>query len=139
MNSADLPVLAIVVPCYNEQEVLPMTVPAIDGLIKGLIERGKVSEKSFALYVNDGSRDATWRLLSRAAEENPRVAALNLAANVGHQNALMAGLEAAAPLCDAAVSIDAARSSSSLILPFARFRDTKILAYRQSALALLSE
>ncbi len=107
MNSADLPVLAIVVPCYNEQEVLPMTVPAIDGLIKGLIERGKVSEKSFALYVNDGSRDATWRLLSRAAEENPRVAALNLAANVGHQNALMAGLEAAAPLCDAAVSIDA--------------------------------
>lgn len=84
-----------------------MTIPAIDGLLRQLIAARKVSDRSFALYVNDGSRDATWDILSRGVKENPRMAALNLAANVGHQNALMAGLEAAMPLCDITVSIDA--------------------------------
>ncbi|MDE7159217.1 MAG: glycosyltransferase family 2 protein [Muribaculaceae bacterium] len=107
MSATSLPILAIVIPCYNEQEVLPATIPAIDSLLLRLIKAGKVSDRSFALYVNDGSRDTTWEILSCTAAENPRVGALNLAANVGHQNALMAGLEQAAGLCDITVSIDA--------------------------------
>lgn len=99
--------LAIVIPCYNEEEVLRETASRILALLDRLAAAGKISDRSFVLFSNDGSRDATWEIVRELRAADPRVAGLNLAANVGHQNALMAGLEAATPFCDAAVSIDA--------------------------------
>ena len=84
--------LAIVVPCYNEQEVLPDTNRQLTELMNGLMENGKVSGDSFILYVNDGSRDDTWSLIDKYAHEYKNVQGLKLAGNVGHQNALLAGL-----------------------------------------------
>lgn len=102
-----MPRLMIVVPCYNEQEVLPLTIPTICDFLKGLIAKGKVSENSGIMFVNDGSRDSTWDIIRKEHAKNPLVYGLNLAANVGHQNALLAGLETAADMCDVSISIDA--------------------------------
>lgn len=102
------PVLCITVPCYNEQEVLHATNKELIAVLTRLVKAGKVSDSSFILYVNDGSRDNTWHIISHLASEYPgRVAGLDLAANVGHQKALLAGLEKGAPLSDVTVSIDA--------------------------------
>ena len=107
-QSDSIPVLAIGVPCYNEQEVLPLTNPELLATLDRLATAGKISPKSFILYVNDGSRDATWEIIERLTEEFPgRVAGLDLAANVGHQKALLAGLEKGAEEADLTVSIDA--------------------------------
>ncbi len=99
--------LAIVVPCYNEQEVLPDTNKQLTELLNGLVDGGKVSEDSFILYVNDGSRDETWSIIDRFAHEYGAVQGLKLAGNVGHQNALLAGLMTVKDEVDAAISIDA--------------------------------
>ena len=99
--------LAIVVPCYNEQEVLPDTNKQLTELMKGLVDGGKVSEDSFILYVNDGSHDETWNIIDRFAHEYEAVQGLKLAGNVGHQNALLAGLMTVKDEVDAAISIDA--------------------------------
>lgn len=97
--------LFIIIPCYNEEEVLPWTLQRLTTLVEQLNETHHVD--TTLLLVDDGSRDATWRLISEAAARYPFVAGLKLAHNVGHQNALWAGMEQALPLCDAAVSIDA--------------------------------
>lgn len=97
--------LFIIIPCYNEEEVLPWTLQRLTTLVEQLNETHHVS--TTLLLVDDGSRDATWRLISEAAARYTFVAGLKLAHNVGHQNALWAGMEQALPLCDAAVSIDA--------------------------------
>lgn len=97
--------LFIIIPCYNEEEVLPWTLQRLTTLVEQLNETHHVN--TTLLLVDDGSRDATWRLISEAAARYPFVAGLKLAHNVGHQNALWAGMEQALPLCDAAVSIDA--------------------------------
>lgn len=102
-----MPKLMIVVPCYNESEVFPITVSSLCRLLDGLEEKGKISKDSGLLFVNDGSRDNTWELISSEYEKNPRVYGLNLAGNVGHQNALLAGLNTVCDMCDIAVSIDA--------------------------------
>ncbi len=102
-----MPRLMIVIPCYNEEEVLPLTFPAISEVLKELIDEGKITSDSGALFVNDGSRDRTWELIEEEFEQNDLVYGLNLAGNVGHQNALLAGLEAALEICDIAISIDA--------------------------------
>lgn len=99
--------LAIVVPCYNEQEVLPDTNKQLTELMKGLADAGKVTGDSFIMYVNDGSRDDTWSIIEKYAHEYDCVQGLKLAANVGHQNALLAGLMTVKDEVDAAVSIDA--------------------------------
>lgn len=99
--------IAIVVPCYNEEEVLPQTIPVLSSALKGMIDKGKIDGKSFILFVNDGSRDKTWEIISKAHAESENIYGLNLSKNRGHQNALVAGLENAADLCDATVSIDA--------------------------------
>lgn len=102
------PNLCIVVPCFNEQEVLPATNTELLDTLRRLRGQGKIGAGSCVLYVNDGSRDATWPLIQQLAEEFPgEVAGLNLAGNVGHQNALVAGLEQAAEIADLTVSIDA--------------------------------
>lgn len=102
-----MPRLMIVVPCYNEQEVLPLTIPALSEFLSSLIEKGKVSKNSGIMLVNDGSRDSTWDIIKEAHEKSSLIYGLNLAANVGHQNALLAGLETAADMCDISISIDA--------------------------------
>lgn len=99
--------LIIVLPCFNEEEVLPETTRQLTALIMEMIQGGVISDASRILYVNDGSRDRTWDLISRYHEENPFVCGVNLAGNVGHQYALMAGLETAKDVGDLIVSIDA--------------------------------
>ena len=99
--------LIIVVPCYNEEEVLQETTRQLSAVLSDMEQNGKITEGRL-MYVDDGSRDATWHLIEQLTTENPRVMGLKLAHNVGHQQALWAGLEwaANAPF-DAIVSIDA--------------------------------
>ena len=97
--------LYIVIPCYNEEEVLPWSLERLTALITRL--RDELSVEARLLLVDDGSRDRTWQVISDAADRHPEVAGLKLAHNVGHQNALWAGLEQAVDKCDATVSIDA--------------------------------
>lgn len=99
--------LIIVVPCYNEEEVLQETTRQLSTVLSGMEQEGKITEGKL-LYVDDGSRDASWHIIEQLSTENPRVMGLKLAHNVGHQQALWAGLEWAsnAPF-DAIVSIDA--------------------------------
>ncbi len=100
--------LAIVVPCYNEEEVLEMSSEALRGVLDDLIDKRKISVDSFIMFVNDGSRDKTWELIEAEHEKYPyQVYGVKLAKNVGHQYALTAGLITAADLCDICVSIDA--------------------------------
>lgn len=99
--------LAIVVPCYNEEEVLPQTNQQLTALLNGMMRDGLVGEGSYILYVNDGSRDRTWQLIEQYGGSDPHVRGLKLAGNVGHQNALMAGLDTARQDADLTVSIDA--------------------------------
>lgn len=99
--------LYVVVPCFNECEVFPFTVKELTQLLSNLVSDNKISDKSRILFVDDGSRDNTWQLISDEYKVNKFVCGLKLAANVGHQNALFAGLMAAKDLCDITVSIDA--------------------------------
>lgn len=99
--------LAIVVPCYNEQEVFKDTAAQLTSLMIDLNRKGKISSDSFILFVNDGSKDHTWILIENEYKTNPWVCGLKLAGNVGHQNALLAGLMAAKDLSDITISIDA--------------------------------
>ena len=99
--------LVIVVPCYNEEEVLHETTRQLTAVLTGMEENGKI-EEGCLMYVDDGSRDATWNLIEELSQQNPRVMGLKLAHNVGHQQALWAGLEwAADSRFNAIVSIDA--------------------------------
>lgn len=99
--------LIIVVPCYNEEEILPYSIEKLTGVIKNLIEKSKIASNSGILFVNDGSRDRTWEIIQNEYAKNPYVYGLGLAGNVGHQNALFAGLQTAAEICDFSISIDA--------------------------------
>ncbi len=99
--------LAIVVPCYNEEEVLQLTSDTLRGVLDALIEKEKIAEDSFILFVNDGSRDRTWELIEKEHAMHSQIRGLKLAGNVGHQNALTAGLLTAMDMCDVTVSIDA--------------------------------
>ena len=98
--------LAMVIPCYNEEEVLPTTKKELSALLDRLKERGLVDEKSFICFVDDGSKDRTWQMIEEFAKE-PYIKGLKLSRNCGHQNALLAGLFYAESLSDAAVSMDA--------------------------------
>ena len=100
------PVLYIVIPCYNEEEVLPVTAPLFRQKVLDLRAAGKVAEGSRVLFVNDGSRDRTWEIISGLAAEEPEYGGICLSRNRGHQNALLAGLMDCRDRCDAAISID---------------------------------
>lgn len=100
-------ILYIVVPCYNEEEVLPETSRRLKEKLRGMMAAGQVSEKSRILFVNDGSRDSTWELISRLHGEDPIFSGVDLTRNRGHQNALLAGLMTAKDRCDMAISMDA--------------------------------
>jgi polyisoprenyl-phosphate glycosyltransferase len=105
--SAAPPVLRIVVPCYNEQEVLPETARRLAVVLDGLVARGLVAPASSVLLVDDGSKDETWATIERLAQSIPAVGGLKLARNVGHQAALLAGLMTARHGADCVISIDA--------------------------------
>lgn len=99
--------LAIISPCYNEEAVLPESISRLTALLDMLAEKGKISRDSFILFVNDGSRDRTWELIEQYHATNHYVCGLSLACNVGHQPAIMAGMDTARSHCDAAITIDA--------------------------------
>lgn len=100
------PVLYIVVPCYNEKEVLPITSKTFEEKIKNLIDSGKVSQKSRILFVNDGSKDTTWEIICSLCQKSEYFKGISLSRNRGHQNALLAGLMEAKNQADITVSID---------------------------------
>lgn len=100
--------LAIVVPCYNEEEVLKIASKALREVLDDLVRKGKIGQDSFILFVNDGSKDRTWELIEEEHTAHPRqVFGVKLAGNVGHQFALTAGLITAKDMSDVTVSIDA--------------------------------
>ncbi len=99
--------LMIVVPCYNEEEILPYSTEKLTEVIKNLIKKSKIASNSGILFVNDGSKDKTWEIIQNEYAKNPYVYGLGLAGNVGHQNALFAGLQTAVEICDFSISIDA--------------------------------
>ena len=100
------PVLAIVIPCYNEEEVLPITSGLFKAELEDLVAKGKVDPASHVLLVNDGSRDRTWELIEDLAASDPAFRGCSLSRNRGHQNALLGGLMEARGHCDATISID---------------------------------
>lgn len=100
-------ILYVVVPCYNEQEVLPETEKRLSEKLSALIGEGAIAPESRILFVNDGSRDATWPMIQEMYQKNPLVCGLTLSRNRGHQNALLAGLFEAEKHCDCCISIDA--------------------------------
>lgn len=99
--------LVIVSPCYNEEEVLDESAKRFMALFDELIKGGKISNDSFVLYVNDGSKDKTWDIIKKLHGGNPSICGLCLAGNVGHQNAIMAGMMKVKDMCDVAITIDA--------------------------------
>lgn len=101
------PKIALVIPCYNEQEVLEVSNRTLTGFLRVLMGEEAISADSYILYVDDGSRDRTWTLIKSFAEADGSVAGLKLASNVGFQNAIIAGLEEVAADCDAAITLDA--------------------------------
>ena len=113
----EAPVLAIVVPCYKEEAVLHETHKRLSQLLDRLTTEGRISPKSYILYVNDGSTDRTWEIIKEFYKNTSYACGLNLAGNVGHQNALMAGLNAIKERCDAAISIDADLQDDVNVIP----------------------
>ena len=99
--------LGIVVPCYDEEEVLEISSKALREILDDLVDKNKISPDSFVLFVNDGSRDKTWELICKEHKEHKQIKGVNLAKKVGHQYALTAGLLTAKDMCDVTVSIDA--------------------------------
>lgn len=100
-------VLTIVVPCFNEEEVLPETVKELGNILTNLIKQGIVSSESKLLFVNDGSKDKTWQLISQYTDEYPYVTGIKFSRNYGHQNALLAGMTVAVKYSDMIITIDA--------------------------------
>ena len=100
------PRLYIVIPCYNEEAVLPITAPLFRDKLHSLTQQGKISPDSRVLFVNDGSKDDTWNLICQLAKEDEHYEGICLSRNRGHQNALLAGLMEAKDKCDITISID---------------------------------
>lgn len=99
--------LALVLPCFNEEEVLPSSMHRLTLFYDELVESGAISPESRLVFVNDGSRDRTWDIIEEGFKNNHYICGVNLAGNVGHQNAILAGMTAAKDIADAVVTIDA--------------------------------
>lgn len=100
------PILYIVVPCYNEEEVLPVTSKIFADKIKELVAQEKISHESRVLFVDDGSKDETWDIITKLSEEDDVFKGISLSRNRGHQNALLAGMMEAKEFCDIVITID---------------------------------
>ena len=101
------PKLLLVVPCYNEQEILHQSNQKLNTYFDQLLEHNKIDSESKICYINDGSKDATWTLIDQLTKSNPRVLGIKLAKNFGHQNAVLAGLFSFIDQYDCYISIDA--------------------------------
>ena len=101
------PRLFVIVPCYNEEEVLPLTAPVFLKKITALTEKGKIAGNSRVLFVNDGSRDRTWQIIKELAGKDEHFLGMSQSRNRGHQNAVLAGLMEVKDACDITVTIDA--------------------------------
>ena len=101
------PILALVLPCYNEEAVLSETVQRLNKVLNGLLSKDKIATKSFMVFVDDGSKDVTWGMIENFSKENDFVKGLKLSKNQGHQNALLAGMEYVVGKCDCLISLDA--------------------------------
>ncbi len=106
LNRDTVPELVIVIPCYNEEEVLPIMAPVFKDKVLELVRGGRVSPDSRVLFVNDGSTDETWKIISELARESSVYTGISLSRNRGHQNALLAGLMEVKDSCDITISID---------------------------------
>ena len=111
------PVLAIVVPCYNEETQLPVTIRTLLDLLKNLKTSQIISNESWLVFVDDGSKDNTWSIIQQYAKENSFVKGIKLACNAGHQAALMAGLMESREISHCALSIDADLQHDISIIP----------------------
>lgn len=100
------PILYMVIPCYNEEKVLPITAPLFLEKLNFLIGENKISQKSRILFINDGSRDATWDIIDKLSQEDTHYCGIAQSRNRGHQNAVLAGLMEAKQYCDITISID---------------------------------
>ena len=100
------PKLYIIIPCYNEEEVLPVTAPMFLEKLTSLAAKGKISDDSRVMFVNDGSRDRTWEIIEQLSKENEHFIGISQSRNRGHQNAVLAGLMEAKDVCDITISID---------------------------------
>ncbi|SFN77883.1 Glycosyltransferase involved in cell wall bisynthesis [Pseudobutyrivibrio sp. UC1225] len=100
------PVLYIVIPCYNEEAVLPITAPLFLDKIKELVSLDKIDDKSRVMFVNDGSKDNTWEIIKNLSKQDEHYIGITQSRNRGHQNAVLAGLMEAKELCDITISID---------------------------------
>lgn len=127
----DTPRIAIVIPCYNEQDALPITAAKLLELLDKMSGEGLVSIDSYVLCSNDGSRDNTWAVINDLHNNDPRIKGISLAHNRGHQYALLAGLMAAHGHCDAAISIDADLQDDpeAIIEMVRRFKEGKEIVY----------
>ena len=123
--------LAIVVPCYNEEEMLPLTTKELTGVLSDLITKQKIAQDSYILYVDDGSKDSTWELIRKFHEEEKKVFGLKLAGNVGHQNALTAGMLNAMEHADIMISIDADLQDDTAVMEemVDKFHEGKDIVY----------
>lgn len=106
MANKKIPCLYIVIPCYNEEEVLPITNKLFLDKIKELVVAGKISDDSRVMFVNDGSKDTTWEIIKKLSKEDEHFIGISQSRNRGHQNAVLAGLMEAKDKCDITISID---------------------------------
>ena len=104
--SGKAPILYIIIPCYNEEEVLPITAPLFFDKLNRLIRLEMISDDSRIMFINDGSSDSTWELICSLAESDPHYIGIAQSRNRGHQNAVLAGLMEAKDRCDVTISID---------------------------------
>lgn len=103
----NIPKLAIIVPCYNEEQVLGETIKRLSETLENLIDKKKIKSDSFILYIDDGSEDSTWNIIKSSSATNLSTKGIKLSKNEGHQNALLAGIEYVEGKCDCLISIDA--------------------------------
>lgn len=102
----EIPILYLIIPCYNEEDVLPITAPLFLNKINELIEQNKIHSESKIMFINDGSKDKTWQIIWDLASQNEHYIGIYQSRNRGHQNAVLAGLMESKDLCDITISID---------------------------------
>ncbi len=130
MNTS-LPRIAIVMPCYNEEQALPISSAEILSLLDKMSQENLISSDSYILCCNDGSKDNTWAVIQNLHSKDNRVKGISLAHNRGHQYALLAGLMTAKDNCDAAISIDADLQDdpNAIVEMVQKFREGKEIVY----------
>lgn len=102
----EIPILYLIIPCYNEEDVLPITAPLFLNKINELIEQNKIHSESKIMFINDGSKDKTWQIICDLASQNEHYIGICQSRNRGHQNAVLAGLMESKDFCDITISID---------------------------------